>query len=421
MSKKTNKKTAAVRTAAQEISSKKLLLIAVIIAAVAIMTASVLVIGMHLRKPVAAFYGLPESTQRAISSELADFTIITYNASKPLDTQLKYGKKADILFTSGGKAVSAAVLTVEKNKAALPHAVLDGMISSARMAAPINTEGAVLAVPILINNYEIDINRSLMRDSGYASLDSWADIDKFARSMHGKITAPVIMAGGDDRELINITGALCEALQVKAAWDNIVLKIRESIAAGKDTEMDFESVISGLCSSQESPLYMTDRMLSSWYKDGILYPEIFHMKISDVKSFMENGFCAISFLTLTQHRTIAPQNINNYDSQYYPSSPDASARNFTSPLIFIIPLRKNKQGTYIIKAFAKDKQEKISRATGLAPVQADSRVPDRQADDVRYWVAASGVPLPGLADAAFSDDSVRTDFARALRSQIMYK
>ncbi|MCK9169519.1 MAG: hypothetical protein M0P01_03820 [Treponema sp.] len=416
MGRKFNKK-----TAVREISSKKLLLIAAIIAVTAIIAASIFILSILRRKPVAAFYGLSESTQKAISSELADFTIMTYNASKPLAAQLKYGKKADILFTSGGKAVSDAVPTTEKNKAALPHTVLDGMISSARMSAPLNTEGAVLAVPVLINNYEIDINRPLMRNSGYASLDSWADIDKFARSMHGKITAPVIMAGGDDRELINITGALCEALQGKAAWDNIVSKIKESVAAGKDTEMDFETVLSDLCSTQESPLYMTDRMLSSWYKDGILYPETFHMKTSDVKSFMESELCAISFLTLTQHRAVAPGSINNYDSQYYPSSPDASARNFTSPLLFIIPLRKNKQGTDIIKAFAKDRQEKISRATGLAPVQADSRVPDRQADDVRYWVAASGAPLPALADAAFSDDSVRADFAQALRTQIKYK
>jgi hypothetical protein len=421
MGRKTNKKTAVGKTAVQKLSSKKLLLIAAIIAAAAIITASALVLGILLRKPVAAFYGLSESTQKAVSSELPGFTIITYNPAKPLDAQLKHGKKADILFVWNGKAVSDAVQTAKKNKAGLSPSVLGGMISSARMTAPRSAEGAVLAVPVLINNYEIDINRSLMRNSGYATLESWADIDKFARSMHGKITAPVVMAGGDDREFINITGALCEALQGKAAWDNVVSKINESTAAGKDTEMDFEAVIAGLCSSQESPLYMTSRMLSSWYKEGILYPETFHMKISDVKSFMENGLCAISFLTLVQHRTIEPQCINNYDSQYYPSSPDASARNFTSPLIFIIPLRKNKQGAYIIKAFAKDRQEKISRTTGLAPVQADSRIPDIQADDVRYWVAASGAPLPALADAAFSDDSVRADFATALRSQIMYK
>ncbi|HAH61513.1 MAG TPA: hypothetical protein DCL73_05400 [Treponema sp.] len=401
--------------------NKKLLCTAGLIAAAAVLAACIIVFGFAHRKPAAAFYGLSESARKAIASELPDFTLITYDASKPLAAQLKSGKKADILFTYAGTPVTDAALFAQKNKVGLAPSVLEGMISSAGLTAPRGADGTVLAVPLLIDNYEIDINRSMMRDAGYASLDSWAELDKFARNMHGKITAPVVMAGGDDRELINITGALCEALQGKAARNNVAAKIRESVASGKNTETDFEAVVSDLCASQESPLYMTDRLLSSWYKDGILYPETFHMKNEDVRAFMENELCAIVFQTLTQHRTVAQQKINNYNSQYYPSSPGAAARNFTSPMIFAVPLRNDRRAGAVITSLAKDKQEQISRATGLAPVQANSRVPDRQADDVRYWVAASGEPLPALADDAFGSDADRAAFAQAIRIQILYK
>jgi hypothetical protein len=421
MNKKSNRKNSAGKSARQKISNKKLLLTGGIIAAAAVLTTGIIVFSIMHRKPTAAFYGIPESDQKMIAAELTDFTIVTYDASKPIAGQLKSGKKADILFTYNGKTLTEAAVVARKKKAGLPPSVLEGIISSVRMTAPRSAEGAVLAVPLLLDNYEIDINRELMRDAGYAMLDSWADLDKFARSMHRKITATVVMAGGDDRELINITGALCESLQGKAAWYNAAAKIRESIAAGKNTEIDFEAVISDLCATQESPLYTTDRLLSSWYKDGILYPDTFHMKKPDIQAFMESELCAISFLTLSQHRAVAQQKISNYNSQYYPSSPDAETRNFTAPVVFAVPLRNSRAAKAAITALAKGRQEKVSRATGLAPVQADCRVPDKQADDVRYWVAASGDPLPALADAVFNDDDERTAFANALRNQIIYK
>ena len=46
-------------------------------------------------------------------------------------------------------------------------------------------------------------------------------------------------------------------------------------------------------------------------------------------------------------------------------------------------------------------QENLSRGTGVAPVLAQCRTPDKQANDARYWIAATTTPLPGLANEVY--------------------
>jgi len=353
MGRKKNRKTAPGKHAEARVPDRKIILAAAVIAVLSVLVSSFLVLKAARRKPSAAFYGLSESERNAVTAELPEFTVITLDPSKPLLPQLSAAGKPDVLFTMSGAAADEAAALAKKNKAGLSPSVLDGVISSVRAAFPGNAAGPVTAVPILLNNYEIDASRSLMQDSGYASFDSWADLDKFVRGTRAKVTAPVVMAGGDDRELINIIGAPCEALQGTDAWNAAAGKIKASADAGKTTEQDFEGVVSELCAAQDSPLFGADSLLAGWYKSGILYPETFHMKVSDVRVFMENDLCAAAFVTLSQHRAVSGGHIGNYVSLYYPSSPRAPARAFTAPVVTAVPLSRNKRAAAAVTAFRK--------------------------------------------------------------------
>ena len=104
---------------------------------------------------------------------------------------------------------------------------------------------------------------------------------------------------------------------------------------------------------------------------------------------------------------------------WYPSLTSIFAnveRTFSAPIIMAIPYSKNKIAMDSIKKLATvEYQERLSIKTGLAPVQKNCAIPDRQADDVRYWVAASEVPFVGLSEAAFTDAKTRKMFADILR------
>ena len=62
----------------------------------------------------------------------------------------------------------------------------------------------------------------------------------------------------------------------------------------------------------------------------------------------------------------------------------------------------------------------MSRATGLAPVFAQCRTPDRQADDVRYWVAATNAPLAGLSREVALSKKQKDELAQDLAAKIKF-
>jgi hypothetical protein len=63
-------------------------------------------------------------------------------------------------------------------------------------------------------------------------------------------------------------------------------------------------------------------------------------------------------------------------------------------------------------------QETMSRSTGIAPVLAQCRTPDKQADDARFWIAATTCPLPGLSNEVYLTKSQKTALSAEIASRI---
>lgn len=135
-----------------------------------------------------------------------------------------------------------------------------------------------------------------------------------------------------------------------------------------------------------------------------------------MKIFMQTEIVTAAFQNLSEHRTFERPVIAKYTSVYIPAETETSVRFFTSPVILGISLSKDKIARAAIEKLSNEFQSQLSFATGLAPVQANCSVPDVQADDVRYWVAASDEPLPALADWIFTTKGQKNAFAEALRN-----
>jgi hypothetical protein len=398
--------------------------------AVIILAAVFLTIHITQEKPSAAFYGFAPKTQNAIIQVIQNtgkkktkktdaFTILTYDNTKMLAAEIR-NKKADIVFLYNGANVPVAISSAKKNTGFDPS-VLNGIISSVRVTAPYNSNNKVSAVPLLLDNCEILVNRSLLQENKEKGITSWTELIQFIQKNRKNILFPVAFAGGDDRSLATITGALTESFGGITAWNTAVKKIQDTIDAGKDSESDFENIIKQLSSTSDGPLYNPMMLLNTWYCNKIISPETFHMTLQDVSSYMENNLSAVIFMTLSDHRTIPQKTIIQFDSFYYPSEQANRLRNFTAPEIIAVPQTKNRIATTVLESLTKDAQEELSKNTGLAPVQAESPVPDRQADDVRYWVAASESPLPSFADELFTNSNDLKAFAEAIRNYVRYR
>ncbi len=101
------------------------------------------------------------------------------------------------------------------------------------------------------------------------------------------------------------------------------------------------------------------------------------------------------------HRTLEDYALSGFSSIYVPSKRTPDQRAFTATTTYAVPLAADEKTNLLVeKLITPEVQESLCRVTGLAPVLSNSRVPDKQSDDARYWIASTTKPLAGLGHEA---------------------
>lgn len=387
--------------------------------------ALILIVSISSKKPVAAFYGISERNQKQIVSVLQTthtrknkkslpFEIVSLDSSISLERVLKKSKKTDLLFIESGLNKDYAEKLSEKKSGGISVSLLNGMTSSIKQLVE-EKKQKIYSVPLLIDNYELDVNLEKFYSSNIKQLNVLSDLEKLAKVTKSSTPSPIVFAGADDERLINFFGALIEAVSGSETLNSAKIKISNKIAEGKVSQNDFYDLLTGLTGSK-GELNDTFKILKSWQNQGLLPKNITSITTKDITAFLQADLSTAAFMTLSDHREIDRDIISNYSSVYYPALQQNVPRSFTSPVIFAVPLSKDKVSQKAVYKLSDELQTKLSAATGLAPVQANCPVPDVQADNVRYWVAASGTPVTPLAQSLFVSKQQQNSFAEALRS-----
>lgn len=387
--------------------------------------ALILIVSISSKKPVAAFYGISERNQKQIVSVLQTthtrknknslpFEIVTLDSSISLERALKKSKKPDLLFIEGGLNKNYAEKLSEKKSGGISVSLLNGMTSSIKQLVE-EKKQKIYSVPLLIDNYELDVNLEKFYASNIKQLNVLSDLEKLAKVTKSSTPSPIVFAGADDERLINFFGALIEAVSGSETLNSARTKISNKIAEGKVSQNDFYDLLTGLTGSR-GELNDTFKILKNWQNQGLLPKNITSITTKDISAFLQADLSTAAFMTLSDHREIDRDIISNYSSVYYPALQQNVPRSFTSPVIFAVPLSKDKVSQKAVYKLSDELQTKLSAATGLAPVQANCPVPDVQADNVRYWVAASGTPVTPFAQSLFVSKQQQNSFAEALRS-----
>lgn len=411
----------------KSISLKKIAIITSL-AIIALIFILLLILSISSRKPIAAFYGISEANIKGISEVLqtthkrknkksAPYEILILDDSHSLANAIKKSKKKpDLLFIYNGANAESAVTLSIKKKLGFSTSILDGMTSSVKQAAGTFNQ-KVYGIPLLIDNYEVDVNLAKFNESKIHNINTLSDLENLGKISKSSTMAPVIFAAGDDSSLINVFAGLVEATSGKAALESAKLRIRQSIKIGKSSQSAFFELLKDLC-APEGEFYEAYKLLNDWMTYGIVPKNLYEMQFRDINSFMNSNLSAICFMTLSQHRMIQRKTISKFSSIYIPGKETSTDRNFQAPIILSIPLKKNKIVSKSLELMSDSLQSDLSAKTGLAPVQANCSTPDHQADDVRYWIAASGTPVPAFSDSVFTNKPNRTSFANALRSML---
>ena len=423
--------------------NKRNKIIIIIGAAVLLVAIALTVILLSVKKASGklnvTFYGLEESQELSIKEEIQklatekiSYTFQTLDSTKPMLPQLQGG--TDLVIAPAGKNADSVSASVKSKKSpAVSNNILKGTSVSVRTAAVYNEDKKMVQVPILLDNVELLVSTKALKSTGTQAMQTWTDIEDFAVKAKEQYPYSIVFAGSDPDTLLALVTALTEAYSGKKACDGAKERISDFLEKTPEpNNRECYDLILELAETPDTPLYTATQVISRWYKERLTHPNVFQMTKKDVEIYLQNDYAVLTFMTLTDHRkidtnimskyTCLPRALGNGGNTvgFFPSVRTASGRNLTSPIIMAIPLTTNKLTKWTIEQLlSTPAQESLSAKTGLSPVLSNCIVPDIQADDVRFFVAATNAPIQPLGNSAFTEKSAKDTFTRELMGYII--
>lgn len=358
------------------------------------------------RKPLVVLYGLSEPTIAAIKQEAGpSFKFMVIGGGEPISAHKKAISKACLVFMHDGKAASG----LSAKTVAPDESILALMPSAMREAGKSGTRR--YGTPILFDHFEIDWNVSLIGGRGLAKPNTLTELVKVSNAIKGKNLWPIVCAGGVDEDLLDFVGALVISQSGLDAYEKLVTAASEG--------MPFAELV------KATALKNTLDTLIEWRKSGIIHPEWFRMKSADVSAFMQMDYACFFAMSLSSHRLLDHKIAEKVLTIDFPTDRKELDRGILAPAIVAIELRRNLPENHaahrLVAALVQGTaQAHISGGSGLAPANSNASASDKQADDARFWIAASRKPFPEPATAALLDPSARAAFAASIRQYLEF-
>lgn len=366
-----------------------------------------------------AVYGLEPYQASALKTELESpssplktkVNVQIYNSEAPFPQHISSFSKPAMIITTAGYGANEAV-KLSSRKAFVPSAAVSELTSTMKNSV-IRENELIKALPILSDHLEMDINTSAFKSSDVKFINTWNDVEAFFSSQKNSEKMTLSFAGLDGKFLLTLLGGISESIDGRDSY----LQAKKILQEAGKKSFNAEELAEKLCSNHDSPFISSIKMLNRWYKRGYISEANYKNQQSDILNLIERQQTASLFLTLSQHRN-AGKRISDFSSTYIPSERTADQRIFTGSTVYAVPLNKSKKTLELSQALtSREVQEKISRATGLAPVHSSCHTSDKQADDVRYFIAATKQPFAGLGQEIY----LTSEQFRLLAKEILKK
>lgn len=401
----------------------------IVIAAVFAAFVAALVILVNLnsfkKRTTAVFYNVPEAQTEAIKAQLqklsdskgkpVNWKFIELDDEQPLAPQLK--KSYDVVFTLDGLNASEAVKKIKKPAKVFPG---QDLISSSTVSIKQkfqDSDGLLRKVPVCLDIYTLNLRKSVFAEDA-GSLKDWEHFTSILKANSEDMETPFAVAGSSS-EMIDLLAVLTESLE----GSKVYAEKAEYLAGlyGTNKELPSNIEVEDIQQAFKPEL----ELLSQWKKDRLLTNEALKFKESQLEPVMKHNQTAAVFLKLSDHRLLTPSTVQQFASipeltdetlPYFPFV-SGSGLSFTAPVTVGIALSSDKNVIPALQNLLMPSvQETICRRTGLGPVPASCRTPDIQADDVRYWIAATDRPLTPYSELCFTSWQQREHFLMVLKS-----
>ena len=385
--------------------------------ALLIIAITLLILFVITNRPSLAFYRVPEQVEKSIYNYIVqntkkDYKLIELDSSIPLSKQKKLVKNATFLFVNQDCDTKEFAIKSSIIKS-LPLDLCSNLPDSVQNSIPIKNK-SVKYLPLLYDFYQIDVDYTLLQKSPVNKINCWQDLEDFLYSQKDLFKTPLIFDGNDSIAAIDIFGMLLESFNSPEDYSQILDKIYQIYKNSNGNLEIFTENFELFVNSNEACI-KTKNNIQRLIQKGIIDKSVLQFQKGSSVSLTENNSSAALILKLSDHRKINHSVIRNYKSIYCPSSPENFKRKFAAPEIALLCCKKSKKNILLAKKLIQSGQTEISTNGGLSPVDKNSTPSDLQADDVRYWIAASSGPLLPLS-CAIPEDKFKEEAA-----QILYK
>ena len=290
--------------------------------------------------------------------------------------------KYDLFFSWKGEVTEA----LEEASEDIPAKILEVIPSSLQNKK---------CVPVVLDNCELAYSKSVVEKTGGNMPSNFPLFLKYISDSRSYVFSPFFCNGADDRVFTAFIGNIIEAIGGVKAYKMFVDEIRKG--SDFDTIMDLE-----LTDGQLTLRKVLDS-LKEWPDSGFTHPNWYSAYGNDLLYFAQEDHVAVFYTYLHEHRKIQYDVISKFEAFIMPPASSTVEYGVMAPAVSVMLFSDNSNAKrYVQELFTQEAQEELSTKTKLAPVHLRAQAYDKQADDVRYWVAACpGGALPDLYLAAF--------------------
>lgn len=370
-----------------------------------------------------AFYRVPQiiqqETLKILTSSGQKYKAIQLDDAIPLTAQTKALKNSTILIAYDDFETDRFAQTSPRAKP-MPAAYLTHVpVSIARQA--VKYQNTFKSMPMLYDFYQLDVHYPLYKRSKVPTLDYWNDFIRVAKIEQNFTETPILFAGADDENFLNIFSMFAEAILGCDDYSEALELIYQACTADYAANSDDYANLIELLQDFTTPgglFYPVLAEIRSLLDQKLLNPSSFTLKPDEAIAAVNNEQCGFFFTSLSNHYSIDNSVLPSYKSVYCPSYPFFETRKFIAPSYCAIALSGTKANLRQIVNLTSTQQASLSAATGYVPVQAKCAVRDDATEQARYFVAASDGPLKPLP-AALTNAGARSFTSQYLRNLLV--
>lgn len=388
-----------------------------------------------------AFYALPDPVVLALSTWLDDrgmeWESIVLDESQPLDTYVKAPVRYNLLFTYDSKnmdSISSFTRTARTE-------VL--LMMPLPVSLSVQVHGRLVATPLLANHFQISCNTAVLLDQNVSEPLSIVQLENIAKTAMRKssmqnggvspsITTPFLAAGNDDDHLIMFFSSLLETMSDIENWQMAATVLDNSATVARKGSTQVANTFSDFFALPQ--VYDTLNLIARWENQGLLSRSWLSQRADDVARVMAQEQVAFVFSPLSFVEGLPADTAKLYSSWYMPSGNNNSARYVTAPIIAVLEfslvksasqstrqaaVKAETANSLINELASSSAQTALSAATKLVPVNSIAEASNELIAKTRQWFVASDGLIPDIARASLVLPEERSQFAQAIRNELL--